>query len=83
MYRVEPTEWSSFLIAGVAGGFVLIVLVWALGGFASRSQAALAPMMNGKAAGELLLTNAMKRWKANSRDIIERGFAKVRCSPLA
>jgi radical SAM superfamily enzyme YgiQ (UPF0313 family) len=40
-------------------------------------------MMNGKAAGELLLTNAMKRWKANSRDIIERGFAKVRCSPLA
>ena len=78
MYPAAPDSLSAILLAGVGGGFVLVFLAWLWGLCSWSSRADDVPMVNRKAPGELLLTNAMRRWKADSKKIIEEGFAKVR-----
>jgi hypothetical protein len=66
------------LLAAVGGGSLLVFLAWVMGIFPWQWQDTNIPMVNGKADSELLLTDAMKRWKASSRDIVDAGFGKVR-----
>ncbi|KAL3483272.1 cytochrome P450 [Aspergillus germanicus] len=78
MHHTQFNTLPGALLGAVGGGFLVVLLAWVMGISPWQWQATNIPMVNGKAGFELLCTNAMKRWKASSRDIVDEGFGKSR-----